>query len=284
MFKLNELLEKYSKTMEDITFETEGLSDEELEAKFQEVFGDAPSEEDEVNTENAEKDGEVEEPVIEENSIHDTTKKFSVNINNKDYLFESSLDETIYALETVINDTYAEADNAYYAAKVYDKYVVMVDYYTGKAYKQNYKKRNDVYSLTGDRVEVFARYLTKEEEQTIDDLRSKYSAVEEKLNKYVAQENAEMKEVLLESEDYEAIREFEEFVEFAEDVRSEGNEAKYSVEDVQKKCDEMLLSYAKSKAKFSAVEKKPAKKYVRINAKKEEGYKPYGHLFDGYEK
>lgn len=38
----------------------------------------------------------------------------------------------------------------YYGAKVYDKYVVMIDCYSGKAYKQNYKKRNDVYSLTGD--------------------------------------------------------------------------------------------------------------------------------------
>lgn len=298
--KLKELLEKYSKTMEDITFETEGLSDEELEAKFQEVFGDTPSEEDEVNAENMEKDEteevpeemaeepskgeteETEEPEIEENTVHNTTKKFSININNKDYLFESSLDETIYALETVINNTYAEADNAYYGAKVYDKYVVMIDYYSGKAYKQNYKKRNDVYSLTGDRVEVFARYLTREEEQTIDDMRNKYSAAEEKLNKYIAKENAEMKEVILESEDYEAIRESEEFTEFAEDVRAEGNEAKYSVEDVQKKCDDMLLSYAKSKAKFSAGEKKTAKKYIRTNAEKEEGYKPYGHLFDGY--
>ena len=303
--KLNELLEKYAKTMEDITFDVERLSDEELEAKFQEVFGEeAPSEEaGEASTENMEEDKEpetegtteesaeeaseeetqeTEEPVVEENSVHDTTKKFSVNINNKDYLFESSLDETIYALETVVNDTYAEADNAYYSAKVYDKYVVMIDWYSGKAYKQNYKKRNDVYSLIGDRVEVFARYLTREEEQAIDDLRSKYSAVEEKLNKYVAQENVEKKEALLESEDYEAIRESEDFVEFAEDVRAEGNEAKYSVEDVQKKCDEMLLSYAKSKAKFSAAEKKPTKKYVRTNAAKEEGYKPYGHLFDGY--
>ena len=164
--KLNELLEKYAKTMEDITFDMEGLSDEELEAKFQEVFGEeAPSEEaGEASTENMEEDKEpetegtteesaeeaseeetqeTEEPVVEENSVHDTTKKFSVNINNKDYLFESSLDETIYALETVVNDTYAEADNAYYSAKVYDKYVVMIDWYSGKAYKQNYKKRKN---------------------------------------------------------------------------------------------------------------------------------------------
>ena len=37
---LNQLLEKYNVTVEDVTFETEGLSDEELEAKFEEVFGE----------------------------------------------------------------------------------------------------------------------------------------------------------------------------------------------------------------------------------------------------
>lgn len=38
--KLNELLEKYGKTVEDITFDYENLSDEELEVKFEEVFGE----------------------------------------------------------------------------------------------------------------------------------------------------------------------------------------------------------------------------------------------------
>lgn len=36
--KLNELLEKYSKTVEDLDFDYESMSDEELEAKFAELF------------------------------------------------------------------------------------------------------------------------------------------------------------------------------------------------------------------------------------------------------
>ena len=39
--KFKELLAKYNKTKEDITFEYENLSDEELEIKFTEVFGEA---------------------------------------------------------------------------------------------------------------------------------------------------------------------------------------------------------------------------------------------------
>lgn len=40
VLKLDELLEKYSVSIDDLTFDVEGLSDEELEAKFAEVFDD----------------------------------------------------------------------------------------------------------------------------------------------------------------------------------------------------------------------------------------------------
>ena len=38
--KINELIEKYNVTVEDVTFETEGLSDKELEKIFEETFGE----------------------------------------------------------------------------------------------------------------------------------------------------------------------------------------------------------------------------------------------------
>lgn len=61
--KFEELLQKYNKTESDIEFEVEGLSDEELEAKFAEVFEetsgeetDPTSEEGEVTTHSSEDD------------------------------------------------------------------------------------------------------------------------------------------------------------------------------------------------------------------------------------
>ena len=65
--KLKELLEKYSKTEGDITFEVKGLSDEELEAKFVEVFGETEEtangensneETDDTETQTASEDGD----------------------------------------------------------------------------------------------------------------------------------------------------------------------------------------------------------------------------------
>lgn len=302
--KLDELLEKYNKTKDDISFEIEGLDDEELEKAFQEHFEDTSEDVDDSaedtsvseNTEdvtdstdceqssqedNTEQDLPTEEEETEEDvkeTDDETPKKktYSVKLGEKSYIFESSLDEVIYALELLVNNTYSESDNAYYGVKVYDKYVVMVDYWTGKAYKQNYKVRSDVYSLTGDRVEVFSRYLTREEENALDDMRSKFSVMEEKLNQYQEKEEAILKDNLINSDDYSLIKESDDFKSIKENIKD------YSLEELTKKCDELLLKYAKSNAVFNFSREEKPKSKIRTGAKKEETYSPYGTLFQNY--
>lgn len=306
--KLEELLEKYNKTKDDISFEIEGLTDEELEKAFQKHFEDTSEDVDdsaedtsvaentEDNTEdvtdstdgeqssqedNTEQDlpteeEETQEDVKKTNDEMPKKKTYSVQLGEKSYTFESSLDEVIYALELLVNNTYSESDNAYYGVKVYDKYVVMVDYWTGKAYKQNYKVRSDVYSLTGDRVEVFSRYLTREEENALDDMRSKFSVMEEKLNQYQEKEEAILKDNLINSEDYSLIKESDDFKSIKENIKD------YSLEELTKKCDELLLKYAKSNAVFNFSQEEKPKSKIRTGAKKEETYSPYGTLFQNY--
>lgn len=306
--KLEELLTKYNKTEEDIDFEITDLSDEELEKVFAEHFeegsGDGDTSTGEVtepdegeegtdngedkgegepesgdgeNGEGSDTDDETDEPKKSETNDEEPKKKtYSVSLGDKSYTFESSLDEVIYALETLVNNTYSESDNTYYGVKVYDKYIVMVDFWTGKAYKQNYKVRSDVYSLTGDRVEVFSRYLTREEENTLDEMRSKFSEMETKLNQYQVKEEALLKDSLIKSEDYNLIKDSEEFKEISKNIED------YSLDELTKKCDELLLKYAKSNTSlnFSQVEKPKSK--IRTGAKKEETYSPYGTLFQNY--
>ena len=306
--KLEELLTKYNKTEEDIDFEIADLSDEELEKVFAEHFEensdntdtstgevtdpdtgkegtdngedkgeDEPESGDGENGEGSDTDDETDEPKKSETNDEEPKKKtYSVSLGDKSYTFESSLDEVIYALETLVNNTYSESDNTYYGVKVYDKYIVMVDFWTGKAYKQNYKVRSDVYSLTGDRVEVFSRYLTREEENTLDEMRSKFSEMETKLNQYQVKEEALLKDSLIKSEDYNLIKDSEEFKEISKNIED------YSLDELTKKCDELLLEYAKSNTSlnFSQVEKPKSK--IRTGAKKEETYSPYGTLFQNY--
>lgn len=286
--KLEELLEKYNKTMDDITFDIEGLTDEELEQLFKDNFEEEDSSDpdgsepesvvDPVNEESEEasatKDETEDKNVIEQDDCK--KKKYSVEIGKNAYAFESSLDEVIYALETLVNNTYSESDNAYYGVKVYDKYVVMVDYWTGKAYKQSYEVRSDVYSLTGDRVEVYSRYLTKEEENALDEMRSKFSEIESKLGEYQEKEENTLKDNLIKSNDYSLIKESDEFKSIVENLKD------YSLDELTKKCDELLLKYAKRNT-FSFSENKTEKRRnIRTGAQKEETYSPYGTLFQEY--
>ena len=236
--KLSELLEKYSVTEEDLNFEYQNLSDEELEKKFEEQFTTTP---------------ESQNKII---------------VNGKEYVFEVSLDEKQRALEILVNDTYEDEDS-YYRVKVYDGYLVMIDFWSDKAYRQDYQQEEDSFSLTGERVEVKCHYLTKEEEDALEEMKQNYSNLEEKVKDFETKENNAKKQEIYDSEDFELIRNVEEF------QKLKDNFDNYSVEEFQKACDDMLLDFVKEHKNYSL----SGRRGIRIGAEKEEAYSPYGSLF-----
>lgn len=259
MTKFEELLDKYTKTVEDITFDYSEMSDEELETKFAELFSDENSKEDNSDEENSdtpsddevmEEESEVSENVVEYSFVKDgETKKFAVSLQDK-----------IYAIQDLVNATYAEADNTYYGVSVYDDYVIMCDWWTGKYFKQTYKDENDVYSLTGDRVEVFAEFVTAEEQEELNSMRSNYSSVVEKLAKYEEAEELADKSTVFEDEAYADYLDTEEF----KNLMSEDTLKKFSKEQLKEKADAAYGRAIKSKKNFSVdthveVEKKKRK-------------------------
>ena len=221
---------------------SEETTEETPEVVVEETVEDFSEEEkNEVETETEEIAEEIEESV-ETNSIN-----YSVNGKN----FAVSLDDIQFALNTLVNDTYAEQDGCYYATTIYEDHLVMIDYWSSKAYRQNYKKRKDIYSLTGDRVPVKSCWLSADEEKAIDDMRKNFAEVSEKLAKYEA-EPAKME--VINSESYTKIAETKEFAELRD------NHFDMSVEEVSAKADEILLAYAKGGSlNFSA---EPEKKTV----------------------
>lgn len=158
--KLNELLTQYNKTLEDLDFDYEGLSDEELEAKFAEKFADGdndtPSNEDnepdenESENDNNEKDEseednadkneeEAAEPTksepkrggTEDNNDSDNSERTipsgqvddddEAGSNNKiNGEFSLSLQEKVQALYELVCSTYEEADNEWYGVTCYE--------------------------------------------------------------------------------------------------------------------------------------------------------------------
>ena len=298
-----QLLEQYNVTVEDVTFEHENLTDEELKAKFEETFGNAEADptpesnfEDEADPDSAESgdpevDGEngseaekeeTEEPEAETVVQDDEPVKKKIensivySVNGKE--FAVSLNDKIYALGTLVNDTYSESDNAYYSVLVYDKELVMVDMWAGSAYRQAYSERSGVFSLKGDRVPVHAIYVTDTEEQKIDEIRSNYSAVCTELEKYhVAEENAK-KEAIINSKEWALISDNEKF------ATLKANFAEYSVEELQNKCDAILLETVKSGVQVPNVSKDTKEKHIfnvfRVPEGQQQEVKRYGNIFD----
>ena len=291
MDKFNELLEKYGKTAEDIDFEYEDMTDEELESKFEEVFGkleeDSPSEP--SNDEGTEDGDESEEnPEVKEDNAcggggSGTTKKKKKNnsiecsyeVDGETKKFAVSLQEKIYSIQDLVNATYAESDNTYYGVSVYEDYVVMCDYWSGRYYKQSYTSENDNYSLTGDRVEVYAEFVTADEQKELDAMRSNYAVLKEFKETAEKNELHAKREEILNSEKYEAVSETEAFKELVKNMDN------YSLEELDKEAKIIFADNFNMETFAAHTEKAQKNSTVKVfaNVNKSKKDSRYGNLF-----
>lgn len=292
--KFEELLTKYSKTVEDVTFEYENLSDEELEAKFAEVFGEEDTDgEGNADPEPTSDGGEGEDSNFENNEDNSEpdnnepstepeaqTEADYSKFNLFQKLFEISFDEIRYALNALCS-VYRTDDEWCYVSQVYEEYFIMEDWDNNKYYKQSYEKDGDNVSLSGERIEMFNIMVTESEKLALDEMRSNYSALEIQLNEYkLAEENAK-KDALFVSEDYSSIANKDEFKSLAE------NHVDFSVDELKTKLDSIILDYAKKNALEFSVKAPEKKRINRVSfgvnmetSKPEDEFKPYGDLFD----
>lgn len=200
--------------------------------------------------------------------------EFSAKVGDQIYTFKTSLQDELYALTQLVNDTYAEADNAYCVVDAYtdSKEVIMVDYWTGKAYKQQYKVRDGKYSLKGDRVSVHARYITDDEEKALDEMKSNYSVVIEKLQKY---EEEPQKMEILNSKDYQFVSSTEEFAK----LKEQASHFDLSIEETKTQADAILLAAAKSVQFASNTEQAKPIGAIHVPPKVTKGVGRYGGMF-----
>ena len=291
MDKFNELLEKYGKTAEDIDFEYEDMTDEELESKFEEVFGklEENSTSEPSNDEGTDDGDESEEnPEVKEDNAcggggSGTTKKKKKNnsiecsyeVDGETKKFAVSLQEKIYAIQDLVNATYAEADNTYYGVSVYEDYVVMCDYWSGRYYKQSYTSENDNYSLTGDRVEVYAEFVTSDEQKELESMRSNYAALKEFKETAEKNELHAKREEILNSEKYEAVSETEAFKELVKNMDN------YSLEELDKEAKIIFADNFNMETFAVHAEKAQKKSTVKVfaNVNKSKKDSRYGNLF-----
>ena len=274
MNHFDELLEKYGKTVEDIDFDYENMTDEELDAKFAELF-------DVVEEEEVKVDGGDEEVVVVENDETETeiveTEEVVESeevVENHELKYELSHDDVRYALYNLIA---AKSEDDYYytwIAEVYDSKFIYQDCRDNKFYRQKYTKDGDNVALDGDAVEVFSEWLSKDEKDALDALKADYAVLKEFKDNYDLVALRAEKSAVLDSAEYAEIKDTDEFKALVSEMDN------YSVEEIKVKAD--LLFAASMKKKFSfdnEVEKKPHNVGINFNAKPSKK-KPYGKLFN----
>ena len=272
MDKFNELLELYGLTEEEIEFEVDGLSDDDLETAFTEAFGDA--EEFKKKKKCSEDDPEDGEDFA---GCGKKKKRCSVNAETGTIEFEMSHDDIRMALYSLLESSWD--DNSYsWICEVYDNYFVYQKEtysdsgYESKYYKQSYSKSADNVELTGDAVEVFSTFVTESEKTALDMIRSQYDELKAFKDNYEAEQQKVQKDAIFDNEVYDDIRESDEFKALIKDA------AKYSIDEIQNKCDLLFAANVK-KMQFATKDKKPHSLGFNFNKKEYKKTSAYGNLF-----
>lgn len=285
MTKFEELLAKYGKTAEDVTFDYAEMSDEELEAKFAEMFDEDNSDGD--NSDNGESGEPSNDGEGEGEGASDPDGDEGGNISKNELfnkLFEISFDEIRYALNNLCS-VYRNDSEWCYVSQVYENYFIMEDWDSDKYYKQSYEKDGDNISLSGERIEMFAMLLTESEKLSIEDMRSNYAALKEFKETAEKNELHAQKEAIINADNYSVLTEKDSEgnyvnADFAELVKTMDN---YSLEDFETKVKVMHSDYMSAHANFSSTDTKKNTNSVKILTnmnKKSKPKKNYGNLFD----
>ena len=300
MNKFEELCQKYGKSADDITFDYENMTDEELETEFSEMFdgegesagddaaansdgqtaGDSSTEVTDTNAEGSSGTGSTDENTSTDPNPDETTDDNTEGTTPEDpddfpkkqtmqRTFEVSHDDIRYALYTLLQP-YEEADNAWYwIVDVYDSYFVYEG--SGKYYGQKYSVEDDNVAFNEERYELFAEFLTASEKAALSDMRANYTALKEFKEDAEKNELHEQREKILADQKFESVANTEAFKEL---VRNMDN---YSLEDLEK---EAKIVFADN---VELISNSDAKSGVKIFANVNKNSKPkkrYGNLFD----
>lgn len=269
MKKFEELLDKYGKTAEDVTFDYEGMSDAELEEKFMEMFGSDNADQTGINSNNNVKEGGE-----------------SQQYENLVRTYEISHEDVRYALYKLLAP-FEDADNEYYyISNVYDSYFVYEGYCVDKIYRQNYIKDEDSVEFEDERIELFRELLTASEKAELESMRSNYAEL--KSFKDVTEDNARRakKEDIINAKKYSVLSKKDSNgnymnADFAELVASMND---YSVEEFETKVkvlhSDFMAEHSSFAAKETQIEKPTASKKLFTNPEsKNTKTSRYGKLF-----
>ena len=275
MNMLEKLLAQYNKTIDDITFDYSELSDEELEAKFLEMFSDdtdftttiagegTGEDQNSSNDDNqAVSDGDDDNgpgtTVIENSSDGDSNNGSDQTFEVLKREFSVSHEDIKYALYNLLSAIESDENDWYYITNVYDDYFVYENWDGNKIFGQKYSVKDDSVTFDGDRYILHKEYLTDSEYAELNDMRANYAAISEKLSKYEEAESIADKMTVFDDPAYANYLESDEF----KNLMNNDIVKKFTKEELAEKADAALGRLVKTTKNFSfgEVDAEPAQK------------------------
>ena len=210
--------------MEDINFEIEGLSDEELESAFEEHFGckkkkrcseddgegepeggDNGSSDPEPESEPEPEDETVEEEVNEDPEDETDSddgkgkRKYSIDENgNMTLIYELSHEDIRNSLYNLMC---AEDEWWNWIIETYNDSFIYQSGEDGRFYKREYYIDGDNVSLSEEKTEVFSEWLTQEEKDAIAALKADYAKLKEFKDNFDSSELKAKKDAIFDREE-----------------------------------------------------------------------------------
>lgn len=283
---IQQMLDKYSITLEDVTFSTEGLSEEEISNLFEEHFGTTNTPTNDPETvPNFELASQFLDGLMESLSSEKITTEYGTyskycyvdhDAEASEVYVYSREDWKLYGMQYILNGDKVEVDFGSLRRKKF----AIVDFNEGES------DDTSLYSLVNPVIEAAISKTESNAKETyeiqLSELKSQYSDYEE-LKDFKSNTLKEIdfqkKSQILQDDAYFSIRKSEEFKNLAENIDS------YSADEFAQKADTLLLKYAKEQEiatarTFSQKGTPNVKLQGRAEQKKDN---PYGTLFDDYE-
>lgn len=243
MDKFNELLEQYGLTEDQIDFEVDGLSDEELENLFAEKFGDNNGEGDDTGSDG---DGEG-----SDNGEGDGDAAPSADGEKYTLIYELSHDDIRMGLYGLLNSTMSE-DSYVWICEVFDDYFIYnKEAYGDSGYDSNYYRQS--YSIDGDEVafgaepvEVFPEFVSADEKAALAALRLEYAELKKFKDEYDASIVQAEKDKVFADAQYAVLDGNEKFEQLKK------NAANFSVNEIKDKCKIIFAEYVMESGEYSA--------------------------------
>ena len=290
MGHFEELLEKYGVERDSIDFEFEGLNDEELDAIFEEHFGETETAEEvvEVETEEEFEEGSAEELTEEETSEEEVVVEESLieeedsdseefELEDVTISFKISHEDVRYGIQNLLNAMNGDGAHYYVAHSVYDGFFYYEDWMSNDAFKQNYKMRKDVISFSGDPVQVYREFVTQEEKDELESMRKNYAALKEFKDNYDAAELKAKKDEIFDRKEFEILCSNEAFVELKNDMNN------FTVEELESKVKQIFADHVISNGQFALNKGDTENKTNKIGfnfVEKSKKARAYAGLFD----